>query len=597
MKKLSRHVATGAVVVGMLAAAVLSPVVLSFAAWADATTLTFNFNVTGVSEAPAVNLAAFDSNYQPLATGEYGVGLWATVEGYDGIFGFNPVDSSKGYEADVDSSRITTHCGSTESCSMQISGVDTTNPAYQIKIMTPGGTPLSLYLNSNNSEYHGELLNDSDGFTIAYSEEYISRFDGDAYAIWACGENDAEVCLHLITGIENENGEMEYYSAAGITDITNPSRVFDQFGFIEDEDRTRGMALKADAEDWVKEYLHDEDVTVTDVDWSEVDIRQFLRGTSKGDYEFQLISDGICSADVSEDELHACVDQYFDDNGLSETRGVKLQPLSDESQGEHSYMSFGDRNFKIVIYEEGYKAIQLGDTSDMYYLPYTMTDDVYVSSIDISGTTAENPAHMDLLLLEDTITFDALTEGGLNIASVVALDVPEGAVSVSGTGGSYTIHFNSNFYDAVVFEITDVSGEKYYLQVDRSLLYVDVNDAFYGGSSVYVKFFFDAESDYDDYEILATYVYDDGSMEIKTMQNRGSILCNLSDQCAGYQMEGGRNLKMADYEIEESLGFTENMTGVYFNVRRVGSTDNVYAGTLSGSGIGYYEEIRHRGEH
>lgn len=578
-----------------VAAVMLGATTLSLASmlttWAepDTTSLTFSFNVTETDEAPGISLAAYDDG-KPLETGKAGVELRATVEGSDRMFEFMPQDSSTGEMTNISNDRTSVTCNSDKSCVMTISGVDVFDNAYQIIFRTPGDAPIGLLFNQNNNEeYHGDPLNDSATFTVFYDDSRINNFDGGAYVIWACGENDSEVCLHLIEGIQNENGETEYYNANSITNITD-GRTFDQFGNIMDEDRARGMALKKDVDAWVLENYNVS--SVNEVNWSNVDIHQFLRGKGKGDYEAELIENGTCSADMDEDTLHGCVDDYFEEHNLSETMGVKLQPLSDEKQGPHSYMSFGDRRFKIVIYEDGYKAIELGDTEDMTYVPYTMTDDVYVSAIDISETTAERPAEMDSLLLENIITFDALTYGGLNIESVEALDVPDGAVTVTGSDGSYQIRFNSNFYDSVIFKITDADGQDYYLRINRAVLYPRVEDR--GDQhNVYTKFFFDENNNHSDYEVVAAYAYKDGTIQLNTMPNRGKIACNISDICPGDQISGGRGLKMSDFSIEEEPGFADNLEGVYFNVKRAGSTDTTYAGTLTGSGIGQYIEIEH----
>ena len=562
---------------GMLCGAVLFPVAQMTDAWADATTLRFNFNITNTSEAPGLNLAAYDgANNTRLGLGEIGDILEVIVAGDDGFF---RVLMEDGLGQEIAPQRVSVTCSSSESCAVRISDVETSDISNGIRFVTSGDSPFEL-LDLNLNPYDGEPFLDDASFAIRYRE--IQSFSGEAYVIWACGEDDEEVCLHLFPEIRNENFETEYYPANEITDISNPSRVFDQFGAFEDEDYIRGMALKTSVDEWVERNYGS---GVTDVDWSDVNIHYFLRGLSKWEMERWLIDEGICEDTDDEAVLHNCVDQYFDDNGLEEGGGVKLQPVG-EQQGNSSYVSYGDRNFRVTIYGENYKAITLGDLSDLHYVPHFYQDATYVDAIDISATTEDNPAIIHSILLEDTVRIKASEIGGLHIANIEDLDVPEGAISINGENDEFEFIFHSNYYDAVVFRITDTEGNDYYLKVERSTL-----DNWIREESVQTTFYFDADTYYSDYELIATYVYNDGTMVQKTMTNAQKIDDGLGNITYAYETEAGLNLKMATYIIEEEHGFSDNLDGVYFNARKVGTTDLIYAGTLAGSGLGVYEPM------
>lgn len=563
-------------IVGLLGVSILLPLPHMVSVWADTTTLTFNFN----SSSPEISLVAFNgADHEDLGLGQTGDTLKVNVAGDEGFF---RVMLEDGLRQEIAPERVSVTCSSEQSCTIRVSDVDTSNVSNGIHWVTSGDSPFEiLYLNDNPYSYNDENLLQDENFMIRYRE--IQEFDGAAYVIWACGENDEEVCLHLFPEIRNENFETEYYPADEITDITDPTRVFDKFGAFEDEDYIRGMALKAEVDDWVERH-YGGGATVNDVDWSAVDIHSFLRGVEKGPMERWLVEQGICEDDGDEKALHNCVDQYYIDNDLDEY-GVKVQPVG-EPQGNSSYVSYGNRNFRLTIYNENYKAIELGDLSDLHYVPHFYQDATYVDAIDISETTEENPAIMHSILLEDTVRIKESAIGGLHIKSIEALRAPEGAIDINGEDGEYEFVFNSNYYDRVVFKITDTDENEYYLMVERSILNNWIRE-----ESVQTTFYFDADTSYSDYELIATYVYTDGTIVEKEMKNAQRIDDGLGNITYAYETEAGLNLKMATYVIEEERGFSDNLDGVYFNARKAGTTDLIYAGTLVGSGLGVYEPM------
>ena len=564
---------------GILGAALILPIAKMVDAFADNVTLQFNFNITNTDGAPGLDLAAYDgATSTRLGLGQTGDTLEIIVDGDDQ---FHRLMIEDGTRQEISPERISVTCSSNESCRVRVSDVDNSDIVNALHLVLPGDAPFE-YSYLNGEPYLDGLLFEDESFAISYRE--IFHFDGQAYVIWACGDEDREVCLHLIPGIINDNFETEYYTAAEITDISDPTRTFDKFGPFDDEDYVRGMALKSSVDDWVVRN-YGEGKTVDDVDWRTVNLHYLLRGNQKFEYEQHLIEEGVCNADMTEDELHACVDQYFEDHGLEEGGGVKLQPVG-EPQGNSSYVSYGDRNFRLTIFNENYKAITLGNMDDLHYVPHFYEDATYVDAIDISETTEENPAIMHSILLEDTVRIKASEIGGLEIAKIEALGAPAGAISINGENNEYEFVFHSNFYDAVVFKITDTDGIEYYLKVERSTL-----DNWIREESVQTTFYFDADTSYSDYELIATYVYKDGTTVEKTMTNTQMIDDGLGNIIYDYETEAGRNLKMATYAIEEERGFSDELEGVYFNAKKAGTTDLIYAGTLVGSGLGIYESM------
>ncbi len=572
-----RKIPTVIAIVGLLGVSILLPLSHMVSVWADTVTLSFNFNVSS----PEISIVALDgASQEELGLGQTGDKLKINVAGDDGFFTLLIEDGAR---HEVVPDRVSVKCSSDQSCNVKISDVDTSVVSNGIHFITSGDSPFEyLYLNDNPYPYNDENLLQDENFMIRFRE--VQHFDGAAYVVWACGEDDSEVCLHLFPEIRNDNFETEYYAANTVTDITDPARVFDKFGAFEDEDYIRGMALKTSVDGWV-ERNYGEGKTVDDVDWSDVDIHYFFRGLEKFTMERWLVDEGICEDNGDQGALHDCVDQYFDEHGLEEGGGVKLQPVG-ESQGNSSYVSYGDRNFRLTIYNDNYKAITLGDLSDLHYVPFSYQDATYVDAIDISGTTEENPAIMHSILLEDTVRIKASEIGGLNIASIEALHAPEGAITINGNGNEYEFIFHSNYYDAVIFKITDTDGHDYYLDVERSIL-----DNWIREESVQTTFYFDAETSYSDYELIATYVYNDGTIVEKEMTNAQRIDDGLGNIMYKYETEAGLNLKMATYVIEEEPGFSDDLDGVYFNARKAGTTQLIYAGTLAGSGLGVYESM------
>ncbi|MBQ3473923.1 hypothetical protein IJH24_00625 [Candidatus Saccharibacteria bacterium] len=571
-----KKIPTAIAIVGLLSASLLLPLSHMVSVWADTVTLLFNFNASS----PEISLVAFNgANQEDLGLGQVGDTLKVNIAGDERFF---RVMLEDGLRQEIAPERIHVTCSSEQSCSIQVSDVDTSIVSNGIHFVTSGDSPFEiLYLNDNPYPYGDENLLQNENFELRFRE--VQEFDGAAYVIWACGENDEEVCLHLFPEIRNENFETEYYPAAEITDITNPSRVFDKFGAFEDEDYIRGMAEKAMLDEWI-ERNYGEGKTVADVDWSEVDIHYLLRGRDKGTYERIFIEEGICEDTGDEGLLHDCVDHEFDERGWVEGGGVKLQPVG-ETQGNSSYVSYGDRRFRLTIYNENYKAIELGDLSDLHYVPHFYQDATYVDAIDISGTSEESPAIMHSILLEDTVRIKESAIGGLHIKSIEAL-APEGAIDINGENGEYEFVFHSNYYDAVVFKIVDTDEHEYYLMVERSILNNWIRE-----ESVQTTFYFDANTSYSDYELIATYVYTDGTIVEKTMTNAQKIDDGLGNIMYAYEAEAGLNLKMATYVIEEERGFSDELDGVYFNARKAGTTDLIYAGTLVGHGLGVYEPM------
>lgn len=232
--------------------------------------------------------------------------------------------------------------------------------------------------------------------------------------------------------------------------------------------------------------------------------------------------------------------------------------------------------------------------NDYTYFP-DFWDSVFASNtVDISGSTAENPSVYESFLLEPTVHFSTADNSANAITGIKALDVPAGAVAITGDAtNGYDIQFNSNFFDSVVFEITTAS-ENYYLEIVRTAL--QVHDNFGPGMTepgkVIASLYYDEGQDYRSYEVYATIYNSDGT----TMKKAEAVEIDMDNlgnpmPAGTYVWEAGKGLKYSNFAVEVS----DDVVGVAFNVVEAGAlSGESYGGSYLGSGIGAYYDIETR---
>lgn len=302
------------------------------------------------------------------------------------------------------------------------------------------------------------------------------------------------------------------------------------------------------------------------------------------------------------------LEDYIEILDYDEKRAFVIDPTQ-AREGNNSICTNGDREFRATIYDDSkYESIVFGVKEDDYtYFPADW-DPIFINSeVDISGTTRTNPAVYEMYLLEPNLKFSSGTVNNSRIMKVTALDVNKDAVTITESNGEYKIVFNSNYYDSVVFEITDQNNNKYYLQIDRIVMktYDNMRDETATSLQSGVLLMYPADSSYNDYEIIAEITYKDG----KTKTVKASNIKTLQDidhLGQGYEVEVnewdyGKNLKMASYVVD----VTDNMTDIYYTVIKKGALDgSTYGGTFAGSGKGLHvdniqeliNDFAHRGE-
>ena len=349
-------------------------------------------------------------------------------------------------------------------------------------------------------------------------------FDGKAYFVWMSGN---KVCYHKFTGL---------------------------------------TGLKADQSGYEMNY-----VNVTDITDQSGNNGTYTWGQDKANWVLarDMEENGVVKANLTE--------LYVFGDGTDFDHGVQLNPTN-AKDGENSICSNGDMNFRVTIYRDNYQAVKFGtNASDYTYFPGFWDQTFFTSTVDISGTTKENPAVYESYLLEPTLSFGVGDNSKSNrIKSVKALDVNEKAVSISEVDGVYKVKFNSSYYDHVVFEITTIDGNKYYIMLARMTL--RIMDNFAPGvtdNKLIAQLFYPTTNNYDDFEVVATIVSKDGSTKTSTLEVESTE-----------NTDGGKGL----YGCTYTVGINKDTDiGAYFTVVYKGAlTNENYGGTFSGSGKGVY---------
>lgn len=287
--------------------------------------------------------------------------------------------------------------------------------------------------------------------------------------------------------------------------------------------------------------------------------------------------------------------EYVFGNGQYDM-GVQLDPCGAKN-GAHSICTNGDRNFRATIYEEGYQAIKFDTSEDSVdFFPNFWDQTFYSSTVDVSGTTPENPAVFETYLLNGGIFFSA-GEHSSAITSVKALGVDEGALNIDNQDEQWAIWFMSNYYDHVVFEVTAEGGAKYYIRIARVTF--NISDNFAPGQEnkkVIASFYYPNGAgwsmSYESFDVIATKVKKDGSRETSIVQAI-DMIDPLTGEMVTRDSDGGKNLRMSFYSVD----IDDGVAGVYFTVVNKGALDGgkeFYDGTFSGSGKGIFYNLSDR---
>lgn len=446
--------------------------------------------------------------------------------------------------------------------------------------------------------------------------ENESHFDGRAYVLWSCGTG---TCYHLFENIPPfDDGNSTFYEDAAVTADNDNSKHFDVHA------EYKAWALPDRFVLWANAYTEQHNLnSPEDIDWSQVDPEDIIAEYPPDMREWEAAAVSAYENDHNEgcqrpgnnaggDEWNAfedCVDDYYIAAG--HLPFIRLQPVGEPS-ANNAYVSYGDRNFKVVIYSSAYKGVTLGDLSDLNYYPAHWTNAfLRTDQYDISGTSPEHPAKLESILLDNVVHFRPIDLGDdtLEIANVEALDVPDDALTITHPEGLWTITYASNFYDHVVFEVTDTSNQKYYIQVDRYTVDAYLNYVWDDPQNenpeeqhpaITAEFYYDRNLNYDDFKLTAKIIYKDGTIEnidLEAIEFVDDGLGNITNAVQVDQEEQhydgfnnplptGKGLNKSVFRYDLQPGEERTIREAYVNVEKVGSTTNNYAGAYTGSGEG-----------
>ena len=254
------------------------------------------------------------------------------------------------------------------------------------------------------------------------------------------------------------------------------------------------------------------------------------------------------------------------------------------NDGPKSVVHNGDRDFRLIVYDNGYVPVTFNVDPENYTYYLGNWDPIFTNPVyDVSGTTEAKPMDYTTYLLENRLSFSSD-----EITSVKALNVPDKAVTINKVDNLYTITINSNFYSKVTFELTNRNGKKHYLRINRKFVDVDTSRNMNpldqsAPREAYVVFTYPAVRSYDDYDVIATITTDEGSTSRILTASNVKVMNMESRVIEGKTFAAGDNLKKSYY----ALGMNANVKSVNITITNKDATKgNVYGGTFGGNGEG-----------
>lgn len=589
MKNKKQKVLAFIIAASVLLGACLLPHHYTFADNDETHELTFTFRINE-SDTGRLSLAARDSERTVLEPGQTGIDFIIVAEGdEDGqhsIIGPQKTSDDSPYNSDD----VSVVCDDAEHCTMTVN----VPISDGVRLPTPGGVIFALrYADGSNYNTTATNLTENADFEFFIPEQTHDEYSGRAWVAWACTEHDG-VCLNLLEippaedNVNHTTRTFTYFSAADVVD----ERTGESFSNFDNED-TRGFIFEDAMERWVANYkVHH---NTEEINWATVDIAELLTGTDLREIEDFLRQEGICDYTDIPGEFESCVDNYIEENNIEIIEGVK-RGYTGEPINESSYVSYGENAFNVIIYADNYAAttaVMIEETLD--YIPYGFG----VDPVDLVGSSLDNPAKLNMPLLDESIYLDSTGVNNFEIENITVANerIPEEAVNVARDNNSsaFVVNFGSNFYDNVVLKIESTDNNIYYLEIhrvtftemkfDRDTIW---NNHFNG---IRVELIFDEETSYEDYELTAQIVYTNGTSELVELENLGWVDTNYGGNLVftnEYSGEmSGKGLKRANYGYEiPGSRFEEDIETVYFNIRYSGTTEENYAGTFAGSGRG-----------
>lgn len=368
-------------------------------------------------------------------------------------------------------------------------------------------------------------------------------FDGKAVLVWSCNN---KICYKEFTGLD-QGTKIFYYQASSIKADNYPTAEFD---------------VHADTKFFAPKSLFDKRKTEI------------------------TASNEAANPTMKIDDLV----------GPPEKGGINYRPVN-EPYETNAYVSYGDRNFKAIIYNNKFKALKMGNFEDLHYFPGAWENKLTRrESFDISDTTKANPVEFEMPLLESKFRLKVDEIGGLTVKSITPLDVPEGAVTVKKVDSEYEFKFNSRFYNKVVFKLVDEDDKEYFFRINRQAMSIKVDGDKVHDWTIYSDVYFDRNYNWDDLNITIKVVYKDGTSKLVEMENAKHIDDGLGNSKDIYENDEenpartewpvGRGLKRAVFKANFTNDEIKKIDKMYINIEYKSESNTFYAGNYAGSGKG-----------
>lgn len=362
-------------------------------------------------------------------------------------------------------------------------------------------------------------------------------FTGEATLIWTCGTTGNEICYKQLTGLSST-----------------------EVNWI------KGSTIEAENKPGVKFDVHAKEKFFSPQDLFE---------SKKDD-----IDNGVIKVE-----------------DLKGPDGLDYMPVGEPIEN-NALVSYGNRQFKAVVYGDEFKGITIGDLDSLDYYPQAWNDwFLRRETYDMSGTTKEKPVEIDTVLLQKKINLKLQTDlNSYNITKIEALDVPSNVVIITKKDdGSYDLDFKSNFYDKVVFKVTTDDNKEQFIYINRRTTdpWIRTDD---GKEGIVVETFYDRNKSYSDLDVIAKVINKDGSSKVVHLEAERGIDNGLGDIIDGYEVDEqtvgdnttpkGKGMKRANFVYAMSKADLKKVDKIYINVGFKGSTETTYAGNFAGSGKG-----------
>ena len=414
----------------------------------------------------------------------------------------------------------------------------------------------------------------------------MPTFNHEAYFIWKCDGN--KVCVF-------DAKELDGFDD-GTNSVSNENPyVINYFKEENIVDESKGIGLEiSDLNDgdyfWI--LTHDDFLDRLNKNIDEHTNQHRFTSEQINDMESRYNALGEAGDNLTWNQVQEFV-SYLENIDGDAKRAFALDPTGAKN-GANSICTNGDRLFRATIYDDdNYEALKFDVDENNYTYFLADWDPAFISpEIDISGTSKENPAFYEIYLLEPNLKFELSKKTKTGIKSIKALDVNKNAVSITNKNGVYTINFNSNYYNQVLFEITTNNNKKYYVVVNRIVgdLYENVFDDSADRLIVGANLLFPDTDTYQDYEVIANITRKNGIVESISASNIKRYHEDVNHGRGVYtekpveEIGRGKGLKVATYGIEVD----DDIVTVSFSAIRNGALNNKkFGGAFAGSGQGF----------